>query len=79
MYISIEPTKPLTIIEYLAGPHEWGYRDIAGYGFVEDSTPYEAANLLDKAKQLLIEMNKDNWYATRDELYKLITKEKSNG
>lgn len=34
------------LIERLEGPHEWGYRCLAGGGFVADDTPFDAATKL---------------------------------
>jgi hypothetical protein len=34
------------LLTNLAGPHEWGYRDVTDGVFVSDAAPYEAAELL---------------------------------
>lgn len=36
----------MNIIDHLSGPHEWGYRDIAEGGFIEDRAPFEAAEVM---------------------------------
>lgn len=37
------------LVERLYGPHEWGYRDPVEGGFIEDATPFEAADALSRA------------------------------
>lgn len=37
------------LVERLYGPHEWGYRDPVEGGFIEDGTPFEAAEALSRA------------------------------
>lgn len=37
------------LVERLYGPHEWGYRDPVEGGFIEDGTPFEAADALSRA------------------------------
>ena len=34
------------LIENCAGPHEWGYRDLAEGGFISDDAPFRASEVL---------------------------------
>lgn len=34
------------LVEHLSGPHEWGYRDLAEGGFIEDRAPFKAADTI---------------------------------
>jgi hypothetical protein len=35
------------LVEHLHGPHEWGYRDPVEGGFIEDHTPFHAADAIE--------------------------------
>lgn len=55
----------LTLEERLEGPHEWGYRDLAGPDFITDNAPYDAAEHIrflkkecDSANRNFIELSK---------------------
>lgn len=42
-----------TLVDNLLGPHEWGYRDPAEGGFVEDNAPYRAGERIRELEQAL--------------------------
>jgi hypothetical protein len=59
------------IIEALDGPHEWGYRGLAGEVFIHDPTPNNAAREIQKLRsqveRLTIALKpfaEADWYAT---------------
>ncbi len=43
----------MDIVEALDGPHEWGYRGLAGDGFIHDPAPNNAAREIQKLRSLL--------------------------
>lgn len=40
------PLHTADIVGRLRGPHEWGYRCITEGAFIEDRTPFEAADII---------------------------------
>lgn len=42
--------RKIDIIERLDGPHEWGYRGLAGEGFIHDPAPNNAAREIGKLR-----------------------------
>ena len=46
----------MDIVERLAGPHEWGYRDPVEGGFILDPTPFDAAAEIERLRLLIADM-----------------------
>jgi hypothetical protein len=38
----MERESKMDIVQQLEGPHEWGYRGLAGEGFIADDAPFNA-------------------------------------